>query len=219
MWYFPIQNTLPSDCLSFFISWTKSFSAVSKTIRILWRRTQLETRSFFTKSNWKWVIILAADTKCPRMALKYITLKKPRGSGLSVARYITLHMQEGANYSLLFVFLAVSLAKLPFHVSARRGDQEKPYCHNRRRRCSWYMESGETKVFRSASRHQLFSGQDLGMFELSLMPCLSERILMCLDDDWISRLLVDRDVCGKNFIHMKVVCIAVSCFRHIGFIQ
>ena len=81
------------------------------------------------------------------------------------------------------------------------------------------MESGETKVFRSASRHQLFSGQDHGMFELSPMPCLSERILMCLDDDLISRLLEDRDVCMKNFIHMKVVCITVSCFRHIGFIQ
>ena len=104
MWYFPIQNTLPSDCLSFFISWTKSFGAVSQTIRILWRRTQLETRSFFTKSNWKWVIILAADTKCPRMALKYITPKKPRGSGLSVARYITFYMQEGANYSLCNLF-------------------------------------------------------------------------------------------------------------------
>lgn len=50
------------------------------------------------------MIILAADTKCPRMALKYITPKTPRGSGLSVARYITLHMQEGANYSLCNLF-------------------------------------------------------------------------------------------------------------------
>lgn len=62
--------------------------------------------------------------------------------------------------------------KANFYLSARRCDQKEPYCDNRRRRCSWYMESGETQVFRSISRHQLFSCQDHGTFELSAMPSL-----------------------------------------------
>ena len=83
------------------------------------------------------------------------------------ARRINLHF-------MWFVLLAVSLTKLSFYVSARRCDQKEPYCHNRRRRCSWYMESGETEVFRSFSRHQLFSCQDHGTFKLSAI------VILCL---------------------------------------
>ena len=52
-WYFPIQNLLLNNCPSFFISWTKSFGALSQTIRILWRWTQLEARFFFYKIKLK----------------------------------------------------------------------------------------------------------------------------------------------------------------------
>lgn len=125
----------------------------------------------FTKSNWKWVIIPAADTKCPRMALKYITPKKPWASGLNVVRYIT-HARRSKLQFMWFALPAVSPTKLPFYVSARRCDQKESYCDNRRRRRSWYMESGETQVFRSISRHQLFSCQDHGTFELLATPSL-----------------------------------------------
>lgn len=64
----------------------------------------------FTKSNWKWVIIPAADIKCPRMALKCIIPKKPWGSGLNVVRYITLHMQEAANYTVHVICFAGGFA-------------------------------------------------------------------------------------------------------------
>lgn len=219
MWYFPIQNTLLSDCLSFFISWTKSFGAVSNN-RNLVKANPVRSSFFFDKIKLKMGDYPGSGYKMSSYGLKVYNPQETAGQWTQCCKvYYITHARRSKLQFMKFVLLVVSLTKLPVYVSARRGDQEKPYCHNRRRRCSWYMESGDTKVFRSTSRHQLFSGQDHGMFELSLMPCLSERILMCLDDDLISRLLVNRDVCRKNFIQMKVVCIAVSCFRHIGFIQ
>lgn len=66
------------------------------------------------------------------------------------------------------------------YVSARRRDQKESYCHNRRRRGSGHMESGETKILRSTSRHQLFSCQDLGMSDVNFfLACLW--ILLCVE--------------------------------------
>ena len=50
-------------------------------------------------------------------------------------------------------------------ISARRCDQKEPCRHYRWRRCSRFVESGETKIFRSYTRHQLFPCQDSGIFD------------------------------------------------------
>lgn len=188
--------------LSFFINRTKSFDAVLQTIRIKRKWTQFKACSYFHEIERKWLVIPGATTKCPRMALKYTIPKKLWASGPNVVRYITHSKRSKLQRVILRGLPAVSPAKLNFMpcvlISARRCDQKEPYCHNRRRRCSWYMESGEAQIFRSISRHQLFPCQDLGMLFVSLcrvclwIPLGVEFKRFIKFFDWFSRLFACR---------------------------
>lgn len=124
------------------------------------------------------MIIPAADTTCPRMALKSITPKKPWGNGLSVVRYITLHMQEGANYSscnlfcwrfhllsYLFMFQREDAIRKN-HIVTRGGEGVAD---------TW-------KVERPKSLDLL---QDTSYFRAKTMVCLNCHLcLACLRESW-----------------------------------
>ena len=81
-----------------------------------------------------------------------------------------------------------------FYVLARRCYQKESYRHNWRRGCSWYVESGETKVFRSISGNQLFSWQDHCTFELFALPCLFVNPVMI----WCRRFIIETSLCITN---------------------
>ena len=165
---------------------------------------------FFTKSNWKWVIIPAVDTKCPHMALKYITPKKPWGSGVNVVRYITLHMQEEANYSKCDLFCR------RFHWQSYlfMFQREEAIRKNHIVTTGGEGVADTWKVERPKSLDLL---QDTSYFRAKTMVCLNCHLcLACLRESWC----VWTHISWYNFAftcrsRVKVVYITVWCCKHI----